>query len=229
MPPLQTGTQLTGAVTDIVNTALLLPLLFSLYKTLSRESLASRLWLRLMTLVCISCAMGAVVHLFQWSFSIRYLIWFILYPVIMAACNDFLRLALHSCSSGCFPAKTFNRVLNITLLLVWAFLMILFLIFRDEPIRVFMVYAVMTVVPGFLLHCRLAFRGHKGARILLTAFLPLLFGAALMILGVGQFVLVLPFDQNSIMHLFIMVSIVIFYLSARIWEKEPVSVNQSAT
>ena len=48
MPLLNTGTQLTGAVTDLVNALLLLPLVLSLKKYLSREHLPSRLWLRLM-------------------------------------------------------------------------------------------------------------------------------------------------------------------------------------
>lgn len=225
MPLLNTGTQLTGAVTDIVNTALLLPLLFSLYKTLSRESLACRLWLRLMALVCVSCALGALVHLFQWDFTGRILIWFVLYPIIMAACNDFLRLGLYSSSNGLHPSKKLNRGLNIALVITWALLIILFFIRRDEPIRVFMVYTILTVVPGFFFHSRLALRGHKGARLLLSAFLPLLFGAVLMLLQTGHFFFILPFDHNSIMHLFITFAIVIFYLAARTWKKEPLAVG----
>lgn len=223
MPLLNTGTQLTGAVTDLVNTLLLLPLVFSLKKHLAREHVSSRLWRRLMTLVCISCALGSLVHLFRWDFTGRILIWFVLYPIIMAACNDFLRLALHSSSAGFHPRKNLNQGLNIALVATWALLMVLFFIRRDEPIRVFMVYTIVTVAPGFVFHIKLAIRGHKGARLLLTAFLPLLFGAALMMLQVGYFVFILPFDHNSIMHLFITFAIVIFYLSARTWDKEPVA------
>ena len=225
MPALQTGTQLTGAVTDLINAFLLLPLVFRLKKHLSREHVPSRLWRRLMTLLCVSNALGAVVHLFQWDFTGRFLIWFALYPMIFAVCNDFLRLALYSSSGGVHPRKKLNQGLNAALAVTWILLMVLFLVRRDEPVRVFMVYTLVTVIPGFLFHIRLALRGHTGARLLLVAFLPLLFGAALMMLQTGSFVFILPFDHNSIMHLFITFAIVIFYLSARSWEKEPVTIG----
>ncbi len=225
MPLLNTGTQLAGAITDLINTVLLLPLVLSLKKHLSRIHTPSRLWLRLMALVCVSCALGALVHMFQWGVMGRILIWLVLYPIIMAACNDFLRLGLYSSSDGLHPSRKLNQGLNIALLITWALLMVLFFIRRDEPIRVFMVYTILTVVPGFFFHSRLALRGHKGARLLLLAFLPLLFGAVLMMLQTGYFFFILPFDHNSIMHLFITFAIVIFYLAARSWEKEPFSVG----
>lgn len=225
MPPFNTGTQLTGAVTDLFNTVLLIPLTLILRKQLPNELASSRMWLRMMLLICIGNVLGALVHLFRWSFTGVILLWAILYPILMAACNCFLRLSMHSFSNGLQPSKCFDRGLNIAMLLVWILLVALFLVRRKEPIRVFMVYAIMTVVPGFFFHCQLALRGHRGAALLLAAFLPLIFGAVLMMLQTGHFVLILPFDHNSIMHLCITFGLVIFFLSARVWEKEPLSVS----
>lgn len=221
MPPFSTGTQLAGAITDLINTALLVPLILVLGKCLPRDRATSRLWLRMMIFVCVSCALGSLAHLFRWSFTGALLIWSFLFPSILASCNDFLRLGLYSFSGCRHPSKQLDRILNIALLTGWALLMILFLLRRQKPIRVMMVYAIATVIPGFFFHSRLALRSHRGAQLILMALLPLLFGAALMMLQTGYFVLILPFDHNSIMHLCITFSLVIFFFSARIWETEP--------
>lgn len=218
MPVFNTGVQLSCALTDLVNSLLTLPFLLHLQKLLP-ESRISRLWLRVLVLVAAGSFLGFVTHGFLWSWRGWLINWAVLYPVLIAACNDFLRLGLVSFSGGRLPGRVLDRALNLAIPAMWALLMGLFFLLHDEPIRVFITYAAAIVIPAFMFHIRLALRGHRGSRILLTAFLPLLVGAVLMMLRMGSFTLFgLPFDHNSIFHLCLMASIPIFYLAARNWE-----------
>lgn len=220
MPALNTGPAFTSAVTDLINSLLLIPILLSLRKKLPPEHASSRMWMRLLSLAGVASFLGFVAHAFRWKLTGYIFCWSVLYPVMLMVCNDFLRLGLYASSCGRLPSEALNRTLTLLALLCWAALIILFILRKDEPILLFMVYAVATVIPGFCFHIRLALRGHRGARTMIAAFLPLLGGAVLMFLQTGSFVFILPFDHNSIMHLCITFSFVIFYFAARIWERD---------
>lgn len=217
MPPLAANTVVSTAVTDLINAAVLLPLLFHMARVLPKEHPESRLWKQLMGLIALASFLGFLLHIRPWTTAPLTGIWIVLYAVLLEALHRFLLLSIHTYTGGNYPPKRASFFLRAAEAVILGALIFILLLGRN-PIRVFILCGIILAICSFYLCARLAIRGHRGSRILMTALLPQIPGLALQLMRQVEFRL-WTLDFNGIYHLCILVSIVIFYLAALNWNK----------
>lgn len=220
MPPLAANTVMTTAVTDLINALILLPMLLHMNRFLPQDHPESRLWKRLMGMIALSSLLGFVLHIHAWARVPLVCIWAVLYITLLDTVHAFLSLAIHALTGGDRPQKKGRLFLRAVELISWCVL-VLFLLLGRNPIRLFILLAIGFALPALYVYARLARRGHRGARILLAAFLPQIPGLVLQLMRRGELALLWRFDFNGLYHLCVLVSIVIFYFSARQWNRDP--------
>lgn len=217
MPPLAANTVVSTAVTDLINAVVLLPLLLHMKRILPKDHPESRLWKQLMGLIALASFLGFLLHIYPWTTVPLTGIWIVLYAVLLEALHRFLLLAIHTHSGGDRPQKRTALFLRAAEAVILGALIFILLLDRN-PIRVFILCGIILAICAFYLCARLAIRGHRGSRILLTALLPQIPGLTLQLMRQGEIGL-WNLDFNGIYHLCLLVSIVIFYLASLNWSK----------
>lgn len=217
MPPLAANTVVSTAVTDLINALLILPIFLHMRAFLPSEHRSSLLWKKLMGMVALASLLGFVLHIYPWTYVPLVCIWVVLYAALLEALHAFLLLSIYTAYGGDRPRRRETTLLRVIELIMLAALVVI-LLFRRNPIRVFILFGLALAVPAFCFYIRLALRAHRGSRILLTALLPQIPGLALQLMRRSEIAL-WNLDFNGIYHLCIFVSIVIFYFAARSWNK----------
>lgn len=217
MPAPETGAAMTTAVTDLINALAVLPMIYSLRRKLPSSADSTRHWLRLMVSVSLASMLGFILHAFQWGNTGWIVCWAVLYIALFECLNTFLCVGWNTYTRALCPTRTQSLWLRLGALAMYILLMSLLLTGKN-PIRLFLVYGILIAIPAFCFYAKLALKGHKGARILLLAFLPQLPGIFIQLRRHLSFTFLFPFDFNSIYHILLLGSILFFYLAARNWE-----------
>lgn len=216
MPPLAANTVVSTAVTDLVNTLVVLPMLLHLRRVLPRTQPQRYLWHKLLWQIAICSLLGFVLHIYPWTYAPLAGIWIVLYAILLDGLHTFLSLPLQTFLDG-EPSKPVARLLRGAEFTMFAVLTLCILLHRN-PIRLCVLYGVAIAVPTVFFHARLALRGHTGARIFLTAFIPQIPGLVAQIARRHSHSF-LGLDFNGIYHICLLASLVIFYFAARNWSK----------
>lgn len=217
MPPLAANTVVSTAVTDLVNALVILPLLLHMRHFQPKDRPETRLWQKIMGLIALGSLLGFILHIYPWTNLPLVCIWIILYAVLFEGLHTFLQLAIYTVSGGDHPRKQERLFLRGTEAVMLSALVI-FLLLHRNPIRLFLLFAVVLAGYAFSFYIHLALRGHRGSRFLLAALLPQIPGLTLQFMRRSEFAL-WNLDFNGIYHLCILASIVIFYFAARNWNK----------
>lgn len=216
MPSLAANTVVSTAVTDLVNALAILPMLMHLRRILPRTSPQGHLWHKLLWQIALCSLLGFFLHIYPWTYAPLAGIWILLYAILLDALHSFISLPLQTFLDK-DPPKPVSRLLRGTELVMFAVLTLCILLHRN-PIRLCVLYGIVVAVPSVFFHTRLALRGHKGARIFLTAFVPQIPGLAAQIARRHTYSF-LGLDFNGFYHVCLLASLVIFYFSARNWNK----------
>lgn len=206
---------LSTAFTDLVNALVLLPMLFLLRPVFSSDHPQGPLWHKLLWQIALSSFLGFILHIRPWPNGPLVGIWLVLYVVLLETLRTLLTLVLcTSLHKNALPPRT-TRLLCVIQVMVFLILAI-FLLCRQNPIRLFLLYGgVMAAISiGYLF--RLARQGHRGSQIFLLALAPQIPGLALQFLRRGEFTL-LGLDFNGLHHLCILLSLLILYFAAKSW------------
>lgn len=219
MLDLTQGAEMTGAVTDLITALATLPILFFLRKFDRKKDRGIALWRLLFALIGLTSLIGFVVHSVVWSVTVKRLIWVFLYAIIYLLARTFFLLC-HACrESSPLPSRPVGRILDISMAL--AYLATVILLFTEiNPIRIMVIYCIFPVVAGFVIVGIEAIREHRRyAVIMLSAVLPQLIGGVYQVTRSGAFTLVFTFDHNSIYHICLLFSVIIFYFAAKSYGK----------
>lgn len=214
MPPLAANTVVSTAVTDLINVLVILPMLAHLRRILPKTQPQGHLWHKLLWQIALCSLLGFILHIYPWTYPPLAGIWIALYAVLLECLHTFLALPLHTFLDG-EPSKQVSRLLRGAESVMFSVLIICILLHRN-PIRLCVLFGVAIAIPSVFFHVRLAMRGHKGARIFLTAFIPQIPGLILQITRQTAFSF-LGLDFNGFYHMCLLASLVIFYFAALFW------------
>lgn len=159
--------------------------------------------------------MGFIAHAFLWSDVVYNVIWIFLYALLFKTAEIFFMLAICTFFG---PQKTSRRLtlfVQIPTFIVYAITAAM-PFFKKNGIRIFVIYAVLLALPGFVFFAIDALKKHsKSSMIFMIAFVPQIIGAVYQLMRRGEFKLIFIFDYNSIYHICLFVTIFIFYFSAK--------------
>lgn len=216
MPVLAANTVISTAVTDLINALIIVPMLLHLRRILPRTEPEGRLWHKLLWLIALCSFLGFILHIYPWTYWPLTVIWVVLYAILLEGLHAFLSLPLRT-FFGRAPSGRISLLLRSAEIVIFTVLIICLLL-RRNPIRLCVLYGIAVAVPTVYFHCRLALRGHRGSRIFLLAFIPQIPGLVVQILRQSEHSF-LGMDFNGIYHICLLASLIIFYFSARNWNK----------
>lgn len=215
MPPLAANTVVSTAVTDLINALVILPMLMHLRRVLPRAEQQGLLWHKLLWQIALCSLLGFVLHIYPWTYVPLAGIWIVLYAILLEGLHSFLSLPLQTFLDG-KPSKPVSRLLRAAEFIMLAVLTLCILLHRN-PIRLCVLYGVAIAIPAVFFHARLALRGHTGARIFLTAFIPQTPGLVAQIARQNAYSF-LGLDFNGFYHVCLLASLILFYFSALHWQ-----------
>ncbi len=212
MPVLVPDLARATAITDLINGLVLVPMIVSLWGKRADHPLRQR-WLHALGALSLACFLGFILHSVPMSRPAFLLCWAALYITFLAALNTFLCLGYHTYTQHPTPFR-WLRLVHLAMYL----LLISLLLAGKNPIVLFVIYSALLAIPAFFFYGKLAWAGHKGARILLTTVLLQIPGIYIQVRRQLEFTLFWTFDYNSVYHILLLANLVVFYLAARQWE-----------
>ena len=212
---LASGVTMTSAATDLVVGLVLIPLTIALKKIESADEYEKKLWIKFMTFLSAVCLTGFIAHGLMWGDKAYGIIWVGLYAIMFIAVRNFFFVAVHKHYGENGISNNLSLLIDIVSLAMYILLSVLSLM-GINPIRIFTVYGILLIIPGFALFYVLAReKGDECSRLVLYALLPQLVGGAFILCRTSVFRFIVPMDHNCIYHLCLLVSVVIFYYAAR--------------
>lgn len=209
------GVTMTCAATDLIVGLVLIPLTLALKKIKAADEDEKKLWIKLMSVLSAVCLTGFIVHGIIWGKTAYGVIWVGLYAIMFIAVRNFLFVAVHKRYGENGISNNLSRLIDIVSVGLYILMSVLCLI-GINPIRIFTVYGILLIIPGFFLFAMLAKeKGDRCSKLILSALLPQLVGGAFILCRTDVFRFIVPMDHNCIYHLCLLFSVVIFYYAAR--------------
>lgn len=206
---------MTCAATDLIVGLVLIPLIILLSKLEANDEKEKRLWISFMKALSVVCIMGFIVHGIIWSKRLYGIIWVALYAAMIIAVRQFFFVGVHKHFGENGISDNLRIAIDIVSVALYILLSVLCLM-SINPIRIFTIYGILLVVPGFLLFARKEHKtGIEGDRFLMIALAPQIFGAALILKRIPEFKFIVKLDHNCIYHLCLLFTVIIFYFAAK--------------
>ncbi len=209
------GVTMTCAATDLIVGLVLIPLTLALKKINVVDEYEKKLWIKFMAVLSAVCLTGFIVHGIIWSDKAYGIIWVGLYAIMFIAVRNFFFVAVHKRFGEDGISDNLSRLIDIVSVAMYILMSVLCLM-GHNPIRIFTVYGILLIIPGFILFAMLAKEeGDRCSRLIISALIPQLIGGAFILCRTEVFKFIVPMDHNCIYHLCLLVSVVIFYYAAR--------------
>lgn len=210
-----TGVTMTCAATDLIVGLVQIPLRMLLSRLNVRDGKEKQLWINFMRALSVVCIMGFVVHGIVWSPLMYGIIWVVLYAAMIVAVRQFFFVGVYKHYGDNGISDKLKLAIDIVSVALYILLAALSLM-GVNPIRIFTVYGIALVVPGFLLFARKEHKtGIEGDRFLIIALVPQIIGAALILMRIPEFEFFVPIDHNCIYHLCLLFTAIIVYFTAK--------------
>lgn len=213
MPIISSGASMTTAITDLITGAMIIPIIISIRKKKCEDETLKKLWIMFFLFLSIGSILGFFTHFWMWSKKTYSLIWVFLYGVLYQILRSFLELSLYMCKGSKFH-KSSEKLIFFIILITYIITAIMEAT-GHSPIRLFVISGICVGLPSLFLFYRCAVcKRNRCSKIILFAFIPQIFGVIYQLLRQGSFTFIWVFDYNSIYHLCLMVSTIIFYTCA---------------
>ena len=209
------GVTMTCAATDLAVGLVLIPFTVLLSRMYVRDETEKQLWIKLMKVLSAVCITGFIVHGIIWSNTAYNIIWVGLYAIMIMAVRRFFFVAAYKMFGENGLSDKLHFAIDAVSIGMYIVLSILKLM-SINPIRLFTVYGILLIIPGFVLFGILGRReGDSASKLVFTALIPQLIGAVYILHRIPEFKFIVPMDHNCIYHLCLFVSVIIFYYAAK--------------
>ena len=209
------GVTMTCAATDLIVGLVLIPMALALRKINVIDEREKTLWVKFMSVLSAVCITGFIVHGIIWSDRAYGIIWVGLYAIMFIAVRNFFFVAVHKRFGENGISDKLKTLIDIVSVAMYILMSVLCLM-GVNPIRIFTVYAILLIIPGFILFAMLAKEsGDECSKLIISALLPQLVGGVFILCRTDVFKFIVPMDHNCIYHLCLLVSVVIFFYAAR--------------
>lgn len=199
---------------------IMIPLLLLLIRKKTENMETKKSWVIFMVLLTVSSFLGFITHYFfvrELSFKI---IWIPLYALMFATVNSFYFLNLKLLGSPKFKLNLI--IISVLTLTFWLYIEYAEFIEWSNPIRVFIIYVFITALSAFGMVIYLAVKKkHSGSQILLCSLLPLLIAGFFQLKREILVHFIWDFNEDGLAHIFIIIGIVIIFVSAMKSLEEP--------
>ena len=207
--------EFTGAVTDLINAPIAILLILLTAGIKDSRKRRKLLFVLLYLSVALTGIYGFIIHAFQLSDKTTLILWIFLYPFMHMMVLIFSLIS----SDSNLGAKAYKRsaIILSVMTAVSCIVTELFLCFTDiNALYPFIIFAVLALIPSLFIFAKKAISTKEKFSSLMTAGLIIqLIGAVFQATRNVYITLIWEFDYNSIYHVLLTVSIIVFYFAHR--------------
>lgn len=220
MNAIESQCEITGALTDLALGVIIIPMVLYLLSVKTEKKSQKKWWIFFFAMLDISSVLGFIVHYFCKSELSSKILWIPLFPMLYEVVNCFLLVSVSIYSDGKKPQKKGILTVHIVSLAAYIITQTAIHLYNFDSIRLLTAFNTVFALIGFALILKKSFqKGSVGERILFAALLPLLPAAFFQIKRNTAVKIIWYFDHNGITHIFIIIGIIILFVSVVIMLK----------
>ena len=208
-----TGTELTTAVTDLINAVLALLLLLRCHRMADSNRLRHLGWQLLLICICLSSLLGTVIHGIDISAQACAKAW---PPLVLIMYITAASLLFCIYSEAEFRSRLPLAIMAAALL--FGLLMVIFFCVNDATywrLKIFFIFAAFCLVLSAIRCLQLWRSGRHGMLMIIAAMAIQIIGGVCQALHFTHFTFIWEFNHNAIAHFCISISLLLFYIGYR--------------